>query len=408
MNLPSSLITDIVIIGGGAVGLSTAYQLTKRFPHLLITVLEKESRVSFHQTGNNSGVIHSGLYYKPGSYRAKNCIDGREELVSFAQEYDVKYEVCGKIVVATHEEELNRLDKIYQTGLENGLNQIEKIDAKQIKDYEPFCNGLQGLWVPYTGIIDFPGVCQKLASIVIGNNPKNRVLTGVEVKKIERSSLQTTIHTNGGKITTKYLIACAGLQSDRIARMDGLLPESRIVPFRGDYFELQPHSLQKVRNLIYPVPNPAFPFLGVHFTRMALGGVECGPSAVFAFKREGYTRTDFDLIDTVNALTFAGTWKLFFKHWRFGLDEYRKAFSKELFLQQLQRLIPSLTLSDLAPGRAGVRAMALKADGTMVDDFLFVNQDRSIHVLNAPSPAATACLAIGTEIVNLAEQKFKF
>lgn len=401
-------VSDLLIIGAGAVGLGVGYQIARRYPDMNITILEKERNVSEHQTGNNSGVIHSGIYYKPGSYKAKNCIDGRIELVAFAKEHGVQHDVCGKIIVATQEEELVRLEKIYKTGLENGLTNCQIIDDKGIREFEPYCAGIKGIFVPYTGIIDYRGMCEKLKEIICQINPRNQVITAQEVKAIHRGTNDSSIRTANELFKTKHLIACAGLQSDRMARLDGMKTDSRIVPFRGDYFDLHPKAVHKVKNLIYPVPNPAFPFLGVHFTRMVMGGVECGPSAVFSFKREGYTKTDFDLADAINALTFAGTWKLFSKNWKFGLEEYKKAFSKPLFLKQLQRLIPSLTMDELVEGRSGVRAMALKPDGEMVDDFLFVRDGRSIHVLNAPSPAATACLAIGTEVRKIAEDSFNW
>lgn len=397
---------DFIVIGAGAVGLSTAYKLMLQFPDAKLLVLEKENKVSAHQTGHNSGVIHSGLYYKPDSKRATNCFNGREQLVKFAQEYGVKHEVCGKIVAAAHEEELPRLEKIYQTGLQNGLSQIKMLDDKDAKEVEPFCNTIQAIWVPYTGIIDFPGVCQKLSELLEKNHHK--VLFNQKIVNIQKNSDKIyTLITNQSKFKTKYFIACAGLHSDRIAQLEGLKLRMRIVGFRGDYYELTHEAEHKVRNLIYPVPNPQFPFLGVHFTRMALGGVECGPNAVFTFKREGYGKLDFSLRDTWEALTYKGTLKFMAKHWRFGLAEYRRAFSKSLFLKQLQRLLPDLKLSDLKPGRSGVRAMALDAEGNMIDDFTYEVTEGSLHVLNAPSPAATACLAIADDIVQLAKNTWK-
>ncbi len=398
-------IFDFVVIGGGAVGLSTAYKLMLQFPDSQILVLEKETQVAAHQTGHNSGVIHSGLYYKPGSKKALNCFNGREQLVLFAQENNIKHEVCGKIVAAATEDELPRLEKIYQTGLQNGLTQIKMIDGKTAKEIEPFCNTIQSIWVPYTGIIDFPGVCRKLAELL--QNNKNQVLFNQKITKIQKNSDQTyTLVTNQSKFKTKYFIACAGLHSDRIAKLEGLNLKMRIVGFRGDYYDLTHEAEHKVKSLIYPVPNPQFPFLGVHFTRMALGGIECGPNAVFTFKREGYGKTDFSFKDTFEALTYKGTLKFMAKHWRFGLEEYRRAFSKSLFLKQLQRLLPDLKLSDLKPGRSGVRAMALDANGNMIDDFAYEVTEGSIHVLNAPSPAATACLAIADDIVQLAKNSW--
>jgi (S)-2-hydroxyglutarate dehydrogenase len=399
-------IADVIVVGAGAVGLSTAYQLIQARPTLKVVVLEKEARPAFHQTGNNSGVIHSGIYYKPGSLKAQLCCEGREELVSFCQEHEVAHDVCGKIIVATEERELDGLQKIYQTGLANGLAKIEMIDGKGVSAIEPHCNGIAGIFVPYTGIVDYVGVCQKLQQLIDAKAPRHRVVYQAAVQQIQVRNDVYELQTQAGLIKGKYLLTCGGLYSDQLARMEGLQPNCRIVPFRGDYYDLTPAARHKVKNLIYPVPNPAFPFLGVHFTRMVDGTIECGPSAVFSFKREGYAKTDFSWKDTIDALTFKGTWKLFFKHWRFGINEYQQAFSKGIYLKKLQKLVPSLTIEDLVPGRSGVRAMALNPDGTMVDDFLYVHHHRSIHVLNAPSPAATACLAIGRVVSGEAIRHF--
>ncbi|WNJ16716.1 L-2-hydroxyglutarate oxidase [Pontibacter sp. G13] len=397
---------DFIVVGGGAVGLSVAYKLQLRNPDLKILVLEKEDQLSAHQTGHNSGVIHSGLYYKPGSYKAKNCVSGRRELVKFAQTHNVAHDVCGKVVVATEEIELPFLDKIFSNGLANDTEGIQKITGDQIREIEPYCAGIAGIWVPCTGIIDFPGVVYKLAELLDGMHPESRVLTGQEVTGVEHGEDETTVFTKCATFKTKQVIFCGGLQSDRLAKMDSLKPEAEIVGFRGDYYDLTEDAEHKVKNLIYPVPNPAFPFLGVHFTRMVLGGVECGPNAVFTFKREGYGKTDFDLKDTTDALSFKGTWALFRKHWKFGIDEYRRAFSKKLFHKQVSRLIPSLTMDELKPGRSGVRAMALGQDGEMIEDFRIEYKGNAIHILNAPSPAATACLAIGDEVATIAEKQF--
>jgi len=397
---------DIIVIGGGIVGLSSAYKLQLRNPDLKILVLEKEDQLSKHQTGRNSGVIHSGLYYKPGSYKAKNCVEGRRELVSFCQTHKVPHDVCGKVVVATEEFELPYLEKIFQTGLANEVEGIRKITGDQIREIEPFCAGIAGIHVPCTGIVDYPAVVVKLAELLGGMNPGTQVLTGQEVIGVQQGEERSEVITKKGIFQGRRLIFCGGLHSDRLAKSDGLEPEARIVGFRGDYYDLTEEAAHKVKNLIYPVPNPAFPFLGVHFTRMIQGGVECGPNAVFTFKREGYGKTDFDWQDTREALGFGGTWKLFMKHWKFGLDEYRRAFSKRRFLKQVQRLVPSLTMDEIEEGRSGVRAMALGPDGNMIEDFKIEYQGNSIHILNAPSPAATACLAIGDEVSNIAEEKF--
>jgi (S)-2-hydroxyglutarate dehydrogenase len=397
---------DIAIIGGGMVGLASAWKLSRRFPKLKMLVLEKEAGLSKHQTGRNSGVIHSGIYYKPGSFKANNCVDGRREIVAFSKEYGIAHDVCGKLIVATNESELPFLDKIYNHGVQNGIEDMEKISPDTIKEIEPFCTGIAGIRVGCTGIIDFPGVVHKMAELFLALNSDNEVHTGEEVLGTNRIGDLSLIRTTKGDYQAKGLIFCGGLQSDRLALQDGVDQKMRILGFRGDYYDLSESGMHKVRNLIYPVPNPQFPFLGVHFTRMIHGGVECGPNAVFTFKREGYGKLDFDLKDTAEALAFKGTWKFLSRHWRFGLDEYRRAFSKRLFLNRLQKLIPSLQMSDLVPGRSGVRAMALDPDGQMVDDFRIVTGPGSIHVLNAPSPAATAGLAIGESIAEKAIQHF--
>lgn len=397
---------DIAIIGGGIVGAATFYKLQTRYPDLSIVLIEKEGKLADHQTGNNSGVIHSGLYYKPGSLKAKNCVAGRHELVAFAKEHHIAHDVCGKVVVATDKSELPNMEKIFQNGLNNKIEGIELIDAKRVQEIEPFVQSIGGIWVPCTGIIDFRGATEKMAEIALSMQAKSAIKLHHEVLAIERSELNTTIVTNKGKIEARYLIFCGGLQADRLARKDGVKLKEQVVGFRGDYYELTPEAKHKVKNLIYPVPNPDFPFLGVHFTRMTDGEIECGPNAVFTFKREGYGKTDFSLRDTYDALTYKGTWKLFFKNMKFGIDEYRRAFSKRLFLKTLQRIIPSLTMDDIHPGRAGVRALLLAEDGDTRDDFRFEYHANSIHVLNAPSPAATASLAIGGQIVDEAEKHF--
>ena len=399
-------IFDIAIIGGGIVGAATAYKLQSRFPSLTICIIEKEKNLADHQTGNNSGVIHSGLYYKPGSLKAKNCVAGRHELVAFAKEHHIAHDVCGKVVVATHEKELPFMDKIFENGIANNTEGIERITASQIKEIEPYCTGIAGIWVPCTGIIDFRGATEKMIEITLAINQESRLLLEEEVFDIIKHEEYTEIVTSKGIHRAKSLIFCGGLQADRLARMDEVKLKERVVGFRGDYYELTDQGKHKVKNLIYPVPDPAFPFLGVHFTRMVNGEIECGPNAVFTFKREGYGKTDFSFRDTWDALTYRGTWKLFFSNMKFGINEYRRAFSKRLFLKTLQRLIPSLTMEDIHPGRAGVRAMLLSQNGDTRDDFRIEYKDRSIHVLNAPSPAATASLAIGGQIADMAEKHF--
>lgn len=399
---------DIVVIGGGCVGLATAYKINSRYPHLKIAVLEKEDRVSAHQTGRNSGVIHSGIYYKPGSYKAKNCVEGRRELVAFAKEHHIHHDVCGKVIVATQEAELPYMNKVYQNGIANGVEDIQMITSSEIKEIEPYCEGIAGIRVGCTGIIDYVGFSKKLAELVEQQFQASKVFLNTEARDFLKQEGKTIVKTNHRDFETKYIIACAGLQSDRIAQKEGTGTDTAIVGFRGDYYDLSETGRGKVRNLIYPVPNPQFPFLGVHFTRMINGGVECGPNAVFVFKREGYSKTAFSLKDTAAAFSYSGTWKFFAKHWRFGLDEYRGAFSKTYFLKRLQKLIPSLTATDIVPSRSGVRAMALSHEGNMIDDFKIEVRDNAIHVLNAPSPAATAALAIGNAIQEMATKQFQF
>lgn len=397
---------DVAIIGGGIVGAATFYKLQSRFPELKLALIEKEALLADHQTGHNSGVIHSGLYYKPGSNKAKNCVQGRRELVAFAKEHKVAHDVCGKVVVATKEQELVELEKIYKNGVANDTEGVEKITAQQIKEIEPFCEGIAGLWVPCTGIIDFRGATEKMVEIGLALQPESKLFLQHEVTDVVKGESVSSVITNKGTIKAKYLVFCAGLFADRLAKKDGVNLKEKVVGFRGDYYELTDDARHKVRNLIYPVPNPAMPFLGVHFTRMTNGDVECGPNAVFTFKREGYGKTDFSLKDTVDALTYGGTWKLFFNNMSFGISEYRRAFSKRLFLKTLQGLIPSLQMEDIKPGRAGVRALLLSQDGDTRDDFRIEYHGNSIHVLNAPSPAATASLAIGGYIAEEAEKHF--
>lgn len=397
---------DIIIVGGGIVGAATMYKLQESNPKLSILLLEKEKGLADHQTGNNSGVIHSGIYYKPGSQKAVNCVNGRRALVQFAKDYGVKHDVCGKLIVAMDEKELPQLEKIYGTGLENGIESMRKVTAAEIKEIEPYCTGIAGIHVGCTGIIDFRGATEKMAELSTARNNKSAVHTSEEAIGFEAEGDFQRVITNKGVYTAKKLIFCGGLQADRLARKDGVKLKEKVVGFRGDYYELTEQAKHKVKHLIYPVPNPDFPFLGVHFTRMVDGSIECGPNAVFTFKREGYGKTDFDLKDTMDALTYIGTWRLFFNNMKFGIDEYRRAFSKKLFLKTLQRLVPSLTMDDIEPGRAGVRALLLREDGDTRDDFRIEYTDHSIHVLNAPSPAATACLAIGQQVAEMAEQHF--
>ena len=399
---------DIAIVGGGIVGGATFYKMQTKYPHLKIVLIEKEEKLANHQTGHNSGVIHSGLYYKPGSLKAKNCIEGRHELVAFAKEHNIDHDVCGKVVVAVDESEIPNLEKIYKTGLENKIEGLKKLTGEELKEHEPHVEGIAGLLVPCTGIIDFVGATNKMVELALEIQKESKLILGSAVESVtmNQSDQVSTIITNKESVKAKNVVFCAGLQADRLAKMDGVKLKEKVVGFRGDYYELTEQGMHKVKHLIYPVPNPDFPFLGVHFTRMTNGDIECGPNAVFTFKREGYGKTDFSFRDTWDALTYKGTWKLFFKNMRFGINEYRRAFSKKLFLKTLQRMIPSLTMDDLKPGRAGVRALLLRQDGDTRDDFRIEYHGNAIHVLNAPSPAATASLAIGGYITEKAEEHF--
>jgi L-2-hydroxyglutarate oxidase len=386
---------DIAIVGGGIVGLATAYKLQLKYPKLCLAVIEKEDSLAFHQTGRNSGVIHSGLYYKPDSLRAKNCVDGRKQLVAFASQNNIDIDICGKIVLATNNIQAKKLLELKINGEKNGLKDLKILDLNELKEIEPNAAGNAALFVPESGIIDYKQTTKKFAEKITSINKKSKIILSCEVLNFNNNFLLTS----KGKIYTKNNIFCAGLFSDRLAKKDNLNTNMKIVGFRGDYYKLKDSSRHKVNNLIYPVPNPEFPFLGVHLTRMTDGSIECGPNAVYSFKREGYNKFSFNLMDVIESLFFIGTLKLFINHWKFGLNEYKRSFSKRLFLRDLQKLVPSLKLDDLEKGKSGVRAMALGKDGEVIDDFKIVKNNKNIHVLNAPSPAATACLAIADNIV---------
>ena len=394
---------DISIIGGGIVGLSTAYKLQSKYPNLKIAVIEKENSLAYHQTGRNSGVIHSGLYYKPGSFRAKNCVDGRKQLVKFAIENNIKHEVCGKIVLAKNSEEAKRLDQLKSNGIKNGLVGLKILNKEELNQIEPYAGGVAALYVPESGIIDYKKTTEKFAEKILSINKKSKIILSCEVYNFD----DTSLFTSKGKIFSKSNIFCSGLFSDRLAKKDNIKADMKIVGFRGDYFKLKPEAKNKVKHLIYPVPNPEFPFLGVHLTRMTNGEIECGPNAVYTFKREGYNKFSFSIRDTIESLFFIGTIKLFINHWKFGLNEYKRSFSKRLFLRDLQKLVPSLELDDIEEAKSGVRAMALGKDGEVIDDFKIVKSKRNIHVLNAPSPAATACLSIADSIVDIAGRELR-
>jgi len=395
------MIYDFAIIGGGIVGLATALAIGQRYPHSRVVVLEKESSWAFHQTGNNSGVIHSGIYYQPGSLKAQFCRQSNQALVQFCQEHGLDYEVCGKVIVATHAQELPLLENLYQRGLSNGLR-VRKIGPDEVQEIEPHVQCLAGLRVPTTGIVNYKQVCHKYVEIVQAQGGELHLNT--KVTKISTTPEGVVVETNQGAVETRFLINCAGLHSDRVAKLAKVDPPAQIVPFRGEYYELKPEKRHLVKTLIYPVPNPNFPFLGVHFTRMIDGSVHAGPNAVLSFKREGYRKTDVDWRDLAEVLTYVGFWKLAAKHADEGIQEMIRSWSKAAFVRSLQRLIPEVEADDLVPTHAGVRAQALMNSGKLVDDFLIVQGQHSVHVCNAPSPAATASLEIGKAIAaNLPE-----
>ncbi|MFN7747619.1 MAG: L-2-hydroxyglutarate oxidase [Cyclobacteriaceae bacterium] len=391
---------DALIVGGGIVGLATALQLQKEKPGLKLAVLEKENELARHQTGNNSGVIHSGVYYKPGSLKARNCIRGYELLLAFCREHHVPFELCGKVIVATEQHELPLLENLYQRGLQNGLDQIRRITPDEIKSYEPYVAGLAGIHVPYTGIVDYKRVAEKYGELIRAQG--GEIFLGQKVTGLQESSNTLEVVTADRTFATRLLINCAGLYSDKIAALSFPQLNVRIVPFRGEYYKLRPEKEYLVRTLIYPVPDPNFPFLGVHFTRMARGGVEAGPNAVLAFSREGYTKSNINLRELGETLAWPGFQKVAAKYWRTGLGEMYRSFSKAAFTKALQKLIPEIQESDLIEGGAGVRAQACDSEGGLVDDFLILEGKNVINVCNAPSPAATSSLAIGETVSKLA------
>lgn len=391
---------DLTIVGAGIVGLATAMELVKRRPDLRVVVLEKESQVAAHQTGNNSGVIHAGLYYKPGSLKAKMSVDGARRMIEFCQQHQLPHDLCGKVVVATSEEEIPRLEELFRRGTANGVPGLTKLSQGEIKDYEPHATGMAGIWSPNTGIVDYLAVTRKYAEIFAGAGGELRLDT--EVTAIESLGSGLVVETTAEPVQTRYLVNCGGLQSDLIARMMGSTRGLRIVPFRGEYYELTPQSQKLVRGLIYPVPDPRFPFLGVHFTKKIHGSVEAGPNAVPAFAREGYQKGDIDLGYLMGLATFPGFWSMAARYWRMGLGEMYRSYNKGAFVKALQVLLPELGAGDVKPGGAGVRAQAMDRKGNLLDDFSIIETSNSIHVLNAPSPAATASLVIGEAIVDKA------
>lgn len=397
---------DVAIIGAGIVGLAVGLQLTRKNPDLKVIILDKENEVASHQTGHNSGVIHSGLYYKPGSLKARLCVEGSAAMIRFCEEHAIPYDVCGKIIVATEEREIPNLNELLRRGRANGVSGLRELNPDQIHEIEPNSAGLRGIHVPTTAITDFKIVSGKYAELI--KKDGGEVLTGSGVTRIVRDADGIILETSSGTIHTRFAVNCAGLQSDLIAKMAGASLGLRIVPFRGEYFELVPAKQHLIKGLIYPVADPRFPFLGVHFTKRIHGGVEAGPNAVLSLKREGYTRTSFDLSDALSTASFAGFWKMASRHWKSGMEEVYRSWSKQAFTRALQKLLPSLSDEDIQPAGSGVRAQALDNRGNLLDDFHFVYQDRILHVCNVPSPAATASLLIGREIVSMLERNSDF
>ncbi len=395
---------DVVIVGAGIVGLAVAREMLRRWPRLQLAVIEKEDRIAAHQSGHNSGVIHSGIYYAPGSLKARLCVAGSRALVRYCDEHGIPYDLSGKVIVATDESELPRLEELHRRGIANGVEGLEMIGPERLREIEPHATGIRALYSPRTGIVDYVAVAQSYALDV--TSAGGEILTGRAVTSIVRSNDRVILLTTRGGIEARFLITCAGLYSDRIAAMTGAPAEPRIVPFRGDYFVLRPERVDLVRSMIYPVPDPSFPFLGVHFTRRIEGGVWLGPNAVLAFAREGYQRLTFDLGDLLDALGYSGFQALAAKYWRTGLEEMYRDFSKSAFLASLQRYVPELTEADLLPGPSGVRAQALSPDGKLVDDFVIHGDANVLHVRNAPSPAATSSLAIAEYIADRAAEAF--
>ena len=387
---------NYIIIGGGIVGLSTAMALSQKFPNAKTALLEKEASWAAHQTGHNSGVIHSGIYYKPGSFKAKLCRQGNRSMVNFCDKYDINYQICGKVIVATEPHELPLLDELYQRGLANEL-EVTKVTQEQVKEIEPHVNCLAGIRVKSTGIVDYKQVCQKYAALAQEHGVE--LHNNTRVQGIKSTAEGHVLETNNGEYQTKFIINCAGLYSDRITELAQEKAPAKIVPFRGEYYELTPEKRYLVNGAIYPVPNPNFPFLGVHFTPGIDGSVHAGPNAVLGFKREAYRKFDFDLRDFMDTMTYPGFWKLVAKYSKEGIEEMIRSYNKAIFVRSLQRLIPEVQAQDVVPTPAGVRAQALKSDGKMVDDFLILNGNKAMHVCNAPSPAATASIEIGKHIV---------
>jgi len=389
--------TDVAIIGGGIVGLATAYRLQERYPAAKVTILEKEGTLAFHQTGRNSGVLHSGIYYRPGSLRATNCREGKQAMIEFCQREGVAYDICGKVIVAVDDSELGNLQNIYERGQANGVT-CEIIGVERLRELEPHSAGIKAIHVPEAGIVDYPAVCEKLANRI--REKGGTIQFNARVTGMRRSNGRMVVLNSAEDVEARCVITCAGLHCDRVAKLSGSKPNAKVVPFRGEYYELNPDVQHLCKNLIYPVPDPKFPFLGVHFTRLIHGGIECGPNAVLAFAREGYTKLDINLVDLFESLTYPGFLRMAAKHWKTGCGEMWRSFSKAAFVRALQRLMPDIRAEHLRPAPAGVRAQALGLDGKLVDDFVIQENDLVVNVLNAPSPAATAALNVGRLIVD--------
>ena len=397
---------DIAIIGGGIVGLATCLEITRTWPKLKLLLVEKEAAVGLHQSSHNSGVIHSGIYYKPGSLKAKLCVDGSRKMVEFCQEHGIKHKITGKLIVATSDQELPYLQTLLERGQANGLEGLRELDPEQIREIEPHCIGVRGIHVPSAGIADYLAVCQKYAELIMMRGGEIR--TATRVTAIISNQSEIILESTQGSFFTKKMINCAGLHSDRVGRLAGEKPQLQIIPFRGEYYDLVPKSQHLVKTLIYPVPDPRFPFLGVHFTQRVHGGVDAGPNAVLALKREGYRWRDVSVRDTAQLLGYKGFWHMAQKHWRTGLNEIYRSLSKASFVKALQKLVPQISASDLVTDGSGVRAQAVKSDGSLVDDFQFIRRANILNVYNVPSPAATASIAVGQQIAQMAGQEFEF
>ncbi len=404
MNSVETRTYDVAIVGGGIIGLSTAMQLLERSPDLSVAVIEKEEQLAQHQTGHNSGVIHSGIYYRPGSWKSRFCVGGKDRLIAFCDENEIEYDPCGKVIVATHESELGRLDDLYERGVANGVPDLEIVGPERLSEIEPHTKGVRALWAPHTGIVDYVRVANAYAGKF--QTAGGDIFTGAAVKQARQTADGAALETERGAVQAKHVINCGGLYADKLARMMGEETDVRIIPFRGEYYKLVESSHDLVKGLIYPVPDPRFPFLGVHYTRNIHGYVEAGPNAVLAWAREGYRKSDISLGETAGALAFPGFWKMTAKHWRTGMKEMHRSYSKSVFVGDLQKLIPEIQRSDLEPGGSGVRAQAVSTSGAILDDFHILRGQKALHVLNAPSPGATSSLAIGEYLSSMAVEDF--